>query len=124
MSQRRIILKSQSPAQFDGVPPRARRVLRVWFFFGAFVLLVNTFVGENGLLESRAARTEYQLIVRETEHLRLQNQRLRDEARRLREDPSAVEDVARAELGLIAPGEILFYIIDSADLVGQSRSVR
>ena len=124
MSQRRIILKSQTPARFDGVPPRARRVLRIWFFFGAFVLLVNAFVGENGLLESRAADAEYQQILRQTEHLRRENRRLRDQAQRLREDSSAIEEVAREDLGLIAPGEILFYIYDPADLDAQRAPAR
>ena len=36
----------------------------------------------------------------------------REEARRLREDPSAIEDLARRELGLIKPGEKLFIVKD------------
>jgi cell division protein FtsB len=36
--------------------------------------------------------------------------RLREEARRLREEPSAIEEIARRELGLIKPGEKLFII--------------
>jgi cell division protein FtsB len=38
--------------------------------------------------------------------------RLREEARRLREDPTAVEEIARRELGLIKPGERLFIVKD------------
>ncbi len=37
--------------------------------------------------------------------MREENQRLRDEARRLREDPGTIEAVARHELGLVKPGE-------------------
>jgi len=33
-------------------------------------------------------------------------------ARRLREDPSGIEDQARRELGLIKPGEVLFIVKD------------
>ena len=33
-------------------------------------------------------------------------------ARRLREDPSAIEEQARRELGLIKPGEVLFIVKD------------
>ena len=37
---------------------------------------------------------------------------MREEARRLREDPSAIEELARQELGLIKPGEKLFIVKD------------
>jgi cell division protein FtsB len=33
-------------------------------------------------------------------------------ARRLRDDPAAIEEQARRELGLIKPGEVLFIIKD------------
>jgi cell division protein FtsB len=42
--------------------------------------------------------------------LRVENARLRENARRLREDPSAIEALARRELGLMRRGEILFVI--------------
>jgi len=41
-----------------------------------------------------------------------ENDRRREEARRLLEDPSAIEDLARRELGLIKPGEKLFILKD------------
>ena len=37
---------------------------------------------------------------------------LREDARRLREDPAAIEEIARRELGLMSPGEKLFIIRD------------
>jgi cell division protein FtsB len=43
---------------------------------------------------------------------RAENARLRDEALRLRNDPAAIEDLARRELGLIRPGEKVFIIKD------------
>ena len=45
-----------------------------------------------------------------TSTLRGQNRDLRDEARRLREDPATIESVARQELGLIRKGEILVVV--------------
>ena len=47
------------------------------------------------------------------DHLRAENAALRSQARRLREDPTAIEEVARRDLGLIAPGEIVFIIKDA-----------
>jgi cell division protein FtsB len=45
---------------------------------------------------------------------RVENARLREEARRLREDPDAIEEIARRELGLIRRGEKVFIIKDAA----------
>jgi cell division protein FtsB len=35
---------------------------------------------------------------------------LREEARRLREDPAALEEAARRDLGLLRPGETLVVV--------------
>ena len=43
---------------------------------------------------------------------RAENARLREEVRRLNEDPAAIEEIARRELGLIRPGEKVFIIKD------------
>jgi cell division protein FtsB len=43
---------------------------------------------------------------------RTENARLREEVRRLTEDPAAIEEVARRELGLIRRGEKVFIIKD------------
>lgn len=43
---------------------------------------------------------------------RAENARLRDVVRRLREDPTAIEEIARRELGLIKPGERVFIVKD------------
>ena len=44
---------------------------------------------------------------------RTENDRLREQIRRLSgEDPTAIEEIARRELGLIRPGERLFIIRD------------
>ena len=42
--------------------------------------------------------------------LRAENDALREEAREFREEPRMIEDLARRDLGLIEPGEILFVV--------------
>jgi cell division protein FtsB len=76
------------------------------------VLFVDALVGERGLLAMRQARRDYQALESTIARQRAENERLREEARRLREDPSAIEEIARRELGLIRPGEKLFIIKD------------
>ena len=41
-----------------------------------------------------------------------ENAKLRETARRLKDDPSAIEEIARRELGLIKPGERVFIVKD------------
>ena len=73
---------------------------------------VNALVGENGLLASIKTSREHARLQNEVYALRADNQRLRDEARRLKNDPSAIEEAARKDLGLIRPGETLVIVKD------------
>ena len=91
---------------------RRGRFTRYLLGFIAAVLLVDAIVGEKGLLSLIKARRDFQFVEQALEQSRGQNAELREEARRLREDPRAVEEVARRELGLIKPGEKLFIVRD------------
>jgi len=44
--------------------------------------------------------------------LKQENAGLREQIRRLREDPEAIEAIARQDLGLMRPGEILVIVKD------------
>jgi len=76
------------------------------------VLLVDALVGDNGLLETMRARRQYAEIAASLENMRHENARLRDDIRRLKEDPAAIESLAREELGLMRPGEVMFVVKD------------
>lgn len=78
----------------------------------ATVILVDGLVGERGLLAMLRARREYDELAVTIARKRAENAQLRDEARRLREDPTAIEEIARRELGLIRPGENVFIVKD------------
>ena len=80
--------------------------------FLASVILVDALVGDRGLLATMRARREYDELAATIARERVENAQLRDEARRLREDPSAIEEIARRELGLIKPGEKVFIVKD------------
>jgi len=89
---------------------KRRRTLQMLLVFVTLVLVINALVGERGLMETLRARRQHQELVGSIERLRTENARLRDEARRLRTDPATIEALARQELGLIKPGEMLFII--------------
>jgi len=69
-------------------------------------------VGDRGLMAMLSARRQYDEVSAALTHQRAENERLRNEAARLRNDPTAIEELARRELGLIRPGEKVFIIKD------------
>ena len=91
---------------------RGRRLFRHGLVFFTFVIVVDAIAGEKGLLALLQARREYAALERSLDRARTENADLREQARRLREDPAAVEDQARRQLGLIKPGEVVFFIKD------------
>jgi cell division protein FtsB len=91
---------------------RGRRLFRHALVFITFVIVVDAVAGEKGLLALLEARRQYSALERSLDRARADNAELRDMARRLREDPQAIEEQARRELGLIKPGEMLFIIKD------------
>ncbi|MGE0040471.1 MAG: septum formation initiator family protein [Vicinamibacterales bacterium] len=105
--------QSPTPTPFKAsAGRRGRRVVRYVLAFVTTVLVIDAVVGDNGLLALLQARRDYQALEMALGHARAENASLREEARRLREDPSAIEDLARKDLGLIRPGEKLFIIRD------------
>lgn len=85
------------------------RVVLLWM--GAAIAVAGL-VGDRGLVGVWRARRQSQELTRQINQLRDENKALREAARRLREDPATIEDLARRELGLIRPGEKLFIIRD------------
>lgn len=89
-----------------------RRALSALFVLVAAVVVVDAIVGDKGLMAMLKARRQYRALEQALGQAKAENARLREEARRLREDPAAIEEIARRELGLIRPGEKLFIIKD------------
>jgi cell division protein FtsB len=104
--------KASQPTSSVTQAPR-RRALQWLLGFVTLVLIINALVGERGLMETLRARRQHHELVTAIDRLRTENSRLRDEARRLLSDPSTIEALARQDLGLIKPGEILFIIRDT-----------
>jgi cell division protein FtsB len=74
--------------------------------------MVDGLVGDRGLPAMLRARHEYDDLTASIARQHAENARLREEARRLREDPAIIEEIARRELGLIKPGEKVFIVKD------------
>jgi cell division protein FtsB len=89
-----------------------RRIVHWLLIFVASLIVVDGLVGDRGLLAILRARQEYDQLATTIGQLHAENARLRDQARRLKDDPATIEEVARRELGLIKPGERVFIIKD------------
>jgi cell division protein FtsB len=96
------------------IAPRRRRgkIVRYLIVAVGCVLIIDALVGDRGFLAMLKARQQYRTLETSLVRSREENAQLREQARQLREDPLAVEDIARRELGLIRPGEKLFIIKD------------
>jgi cell division protein FtsB len=92
----------------QGVPPLARRTVRAVFWFLALSLLFNSLFGDMGLVERFRQKRVLAKLSREVASLRAENARLVTDIDDLRRDPYRIEAIAREELGLVKPGEIVF----------------
>ena len=92
---------------------RRRQLLTYALCCGAFVLLVNALVGDNGYLATWRARREYASVLESLERTRIENDRLQEQIQGITDDPAALEEAARRELNLIRPGETLVIIKDA-----------
>lgn len=93
-------------------PTFLRKPVQILLAFVTGVLLIDALIGDRGLVERMRAGERFRQATVELERLRQDNARLRDRVRRLNEDPSLIESLARKELGLLRPGEVLFIIKD------------
>jgi cell division protein FtsB len=91
---------------------RNRRILHLGLVFIAAVIILDALVGDRGLLAMLRVRKQSAALAAALANDRAINARLAEQARRLLDDPAAVEEVARRELGLIKPGEKVFIIKD------------
>ena len=73
-------------------------------------VLVDSLFGERGLPARGRVSDEMTQTREALGALKSENDDLREQIRRLQTDPSAIEAVARGELGLIRPGELLVLI--------------
>jgi cell division protein FtsB len=90
--------------------PLKRKAIHLLLVFVTLVLVVDALVGEKGLMQTVRARRHYAELAASLDALERDNERMREETLRLRDDPAAIEALAREELGLMRQGEILFIV--------------
>jgi len=79
-------------------------MLAATFGYGPYYL----YYAQSGVARYLQLRRELAVTVVRNTRLRAENERLFREAEALRSDTRAVESVARADLGWVKPGEVIF----------------
>ena len=95
-----------------GAVTRGRLLVRYALLVLTAVVLIDSIVGEKGVLALVRAREDLRALEQAVQAARVENQRMLEQARKYREDPATIEELARHDLGLIKPGEKLFIIRD------------
>jgi cell division protein FtsB len=70
-------------------------------------LAYHVICGSHGFLAYRLERQQYEALQRETKQLQEENQALQRHIDALKSDPKAIEKVAREQLHMAKPGEIV-----------------
>ncbi len=90
--------------------PLKRKAVSLALFLILAASALNALFGDRGLLVLLKVRQEIESLDREIAMLRAENQRILEEIHSLKTSPLAVERLARENLGLVKPGEVVLLI--------------
>jgi cell division protein FtsB len=91
-----------------------REHLRQILVLGLFALLVHDVFGTHGFIAMRRTQKEIEQIHDQISKINDENKSLSDQVNSLKTDPRAIERIAREEMGLARPGELIYKLPDSA----------
>ena len=89
----------------------ARQILGLAFL----ALLVHDIFGSHGFIAMRRTQKEIEQIRGEIGRINTENKSLADQINSLKTDPKAIERIAREEMGLARPGEMIYKLPDSGN---------
>jgi len=100
-------------------PPSGKtlKIIIAVLAFAAFLYLI----GNRNFRAVLYLGEEITKLKSEVSHLKNENVRLEGELRRIKEDPSYFEELARKKLGMIKPGETKYKVIDPESPVKSGR---
>jgi cell division protein FtsB len=91
-----------------------RRHARQILGLALFALLVHDIFGAHGFIAMRRTQREIAQIRAQIGKVNTENKSLTDQVNSLKTDPKAIERIAREEMGLARPGELIYKLPDSA----------
>ena len=82
-----------------------------WFLVAGFaLLLLQDIFGTHGVLAMRRTQLQAKEVQQEIERLNKENRKLQSRVEHLKSDPATLEGIARDEMHLKRPGELVFPI--------------
>jgi cell division protein FtsL len=84
----------------------ARRIL----VLALFALFVHDIFGPHGFLAMRRTQKQIDEVREQISKMNQENKSLAEEVNSLKTDPRAIERIARGEMGLARPGELIFKL--------------
>jgi cell division protein FtsB len=91
-------------------PSFLRRHLRTILAVALFALLIHDIFGAHGFLAMRRTQKEIEQLRREIDRVNAENRELDGQVKALKNDPRMIERIAREEMGLARPGELIFKL--------------
>jgi cell division protein FtsB len=99
------------------------QILQRWLSYALGVLIIvlciYTIAGQRGAIHLWRLRAEQAKLDEQNYSLHRENERLRERISRLRTDNFYLEKVAREELNLVRPGEIVYRFASSGSRTGR-----
>ena len=86
---------------------------RAILILGVFALFLHDIFGAHGFLAMRRTKFEIERVQKDINRLAKENAELSDEVKSLKTDPHKIESIARDELGLAKPGDVIIKIPQS-----------
>jgi cell division protein FtsB len=104
-------IRESSPSEIGEFFRRnARQILGL----GLFALLVHDVFGPHGFIAMRRTQMEIEQIREQIGKMNEENKSLAEQVNSLKTDPKSIERIAREEMGLARPGEMIFKLPDAA----------
>jgi cell division protein FtsB len=93
-----------------------RHRLIIWGGVGSFLLLsLLAMAGDRGFLELQEFSRHLERLEEQIRTLEEQNRHVRQQVIGLTSDPYQIEKLAREDLGLARPDELIFVIVDASE---------
>ena len=100
--------------------PEQTKLASVWTLYGRSILIfcvcalfLHDIFGTHGFLAMRRTKMEIDRVQSDINRLAKENAELSDEVKSLKTDPHKIESIARDELGLAKPNEVIIKIPQS-----------
>jgi cell division protein FtsB len=100
----------------EKLEPFLRQYGRALLALLALILVVHDIFGTHGYLAMRRTQQEIKKVNADIDRLNRENLQLGQEVKELKTDPHKIEKIARDELGLARPGEVIIKIPRSQQL--------